>query len=953
MIYTEGSQNWDEREWRKRLKELTSERISKLQSSGSRPGTGAGSRRGHRNSLPSRSSRGGLRFEDGAQMRSTPSLHSRDGRFTPPAHTNTAPATSGDFQLSKKSTGHQRSVSESVPFATPRRQRTVEDRSNYTPSRLSYEATSSQIEVDPIPPPPPTHGVPVMAAYRNPQVQRHTGELDSGRERSSSESERQYRGSPNNETRNIQRDLMPNAPPAPVAAPPAFAHQPGAKPQTRPYHSPELRRANSRMSSTTLSQLAAASAATNNTTAVSDGIATAGAAAAWRSNNEQREGRYSEDQGQRGVIADTNKGMTTADHTSVNEGMVLADATHPRPNDQRPYSPFSEHSKQTNKLVISPVEGPAVPFHGYLSPATNTPRSVSPLSQSSTYSPSPTPLEISPSPNKLNASENTQRDFQSDPAASRMSAAGIAATFTHTEPERQDQLNRTSTNKSISRKPLPTLPNKSLPLSRSAYSDNGDERQDISRQGVTAPTDTSSSRHRQENDDSGRRPSFASSEYDSPSSPDYASTRKSTDTKRSAITVEKTRAGVLKTVGAVDPSEKDVIIGDVHYRPENSQYAVKSEIPNIDFGPTQLYDPASRNKPGVATPPLPATFTSVDNASSSPQYGVSGTHSRTSSGQGSDPYNRSPSRNLATPEGAQRSASRGSENESQRNIPWQPGMATGSNSPGSRQAITPEQFVQQRAAANRVTPVYAHNRNQSSTPPLTHRNSSGDWSGQTRPAPPLHEISVRPQSRGASLAMNTPTDYSTHLSAREQEHVARVTGSPLINIASNPKQAPPGTGLIGAIEAREREKKDMKEGLSGQLVQHAIAQRQQQAQGYQYGQPSPTPSMHIPGQFPQTPQTPYPGWAANQQQFIQSQQISQPQQYAPPGRQVYWNTAYHSPQQHNPSQYQQNVLYQQNAQNQQSPQKQQNPQYQQAPLQRNQPEQDQYNPYFPQSQARR
>ena len=139
----------------------------------------------------------------------------------------------------------------------------------------------------------------------------------------------------------------------------------------------------------------------------------------------------------------------------------------------------------------------------------------------------------------------------------------------------------------------------------------------------------------------------------------------------------------------------------------------------------------------------------------------------------------------------------------------------------------------------------------------------------------MKEMSPRPQSRTPSYGLNPSTDVTPHLSAREQEHVARVTGSPLINMAGNSKQAPPpGGGLIGAIEAREREKKDIKDGLSSQMVQHAIAQRQQ------HSLPSPSPQMHIPGQFPQTP-TPY-GAIGNQQQYFPNQQFipqQQQQQY--------------------------------------------------------------------------
>ncbi|KAJ2988753.1 hypothetical protein NUW58_g3815 [Xylaria curta] len=49
--------------------------------------------------------------------------------------------------------------------------------------------------------------------------------------------------------------------PEPVSQPPTFSHAPGDKPNNRPYHSPEMRRANSRLSINTLQQLAKADSA--------------------------------------------------------------------------------------------------------------------------------------------------------------------------------------------------------------------------------------------------------------------------------------------------------------------------------------------------------------------------------------------------------------------------------------------------------------------------------------------------------------------------------------------------------------------------------------------------------------------------------------------------------------------------------------------------------------------
>ena len=952
LIHTPGSHSWSEQEWRKRLKELTSERITKIQASGSRPGTRVGSRRGHRNSLPSRTE--ALRYDDGIS-RSTPSLHQDVAPIPPPHHTESAPPGNGPFQPPNNPLHHQRSVSDTSAFSTPRRQRTIgEGTANFTPSKLSYEATPSRILVDSPPPPPPAHGPPVMAAYRNPQVQRYAAEVDAGNERSSSESERRYRGSTEAETQNIQRDLLPNAPPAPVAAPPVFAHQPGAKPQTRPYHSPELRRANSRMSITTLSQLAAANGEADVTGATAGGVAAAGAAAAWRENAQQRDGRYSEDRAQ-GVIDDTSnmsKDGMTANHPAVNEGVVLANDTQPKPAEQRPYAFSSVNPQQPDFRATNPDSLPTSP-HGFLAPSATTPRSVSPLSQSSSCSPSPTPKENSPAPINRNFSRRTPQRYSPSPQAETIAQQTMEPSIVPqpfpSDQQRPDNLQRTSTNKSITRKPLPSPSNPSMPAVPAVNNSI------VPIEGGFAVANGNSSRLSSEGDVSVRPPSAGSSEYydGSNGSLDYASARQSIETKRSPVEVDKPRAGVLKTVGMINHAQKQVVVGDVHYRPDDAPPNISSEIPNVDFGPTQVYANVSRNASATSLKPAHGRALSADSGSPSQPSGTPREIPRGGYRQSHGSHNRVPSRNLSTPEpGHSRSASAGSNNSSPRTVAWQPGATIGGGSPGSRQSITPEQFVQQRAAASRVTPVYAHGRKSSGPSPGISRHSSGDWLSQIRPAPSVHELPVTPHSRNASAVMNNATDYSAHLSAREQEHVARVTGSPLINMASNPRQAPPGSGLIGAIEAREREKKEIKEGLSGQMVQHAIAQRQQQAQGYSYGQPSPspqiqgsplpTPQMHIPGQYPQTPLTSYGGFPNQQQQHAQAQAQAQAQQFSPqswtsPGRQVYWNTAYTAP----PHQ-------QQNLQHHKSPQ------YQQGPYQQTQYRQDtEYNPYFANSQGGR
>lgn len=130
------------------------------------------------------------------------------------------------------------------------------------------------------------------------------------------------------------------------------------------------------------------------------------------------------------------------------------------------------------------------------------------------------------------------------------------------------------------------------------------------------------------------------------------------------------------------------------------------------------------------------------------------------------------------------------------------------------------------------------------------RSSSADLLGQ------------RPSSQGASGALSGGAgDVSSHLSAREQEHLARVTGTPLISMAGNGRNSPGGgAGLVGAIAAREQERQQAKDGMRSQTLQNAINARQlqqedqyrqqQQLQQQQYMQSQMgSPSMGAPSVY--------------------------------------------------------------------------------------------------------
>ncbi|KAI4121375.1 MAG: hypothetical protein LQ338_006398 [Usnochroma carphineum] len=915
LINEPGSQSWSEKEWRSRLKELTASRQTMYQANGGRPRSRASSYRGHRNSLPSRS--GTLRFDDNASIKSAHSMRGEVPPMPPPHHIGAAAAGSEPPRLN----GHQRSASETTAFATPppkqRSQRYGQEAQNYTPSRLSQEQTrpyaqdgpqsftSSRVSLEqnqanghgePIPPMPPAHGVPVAAQVRNPQLQRYAAEQD-GQERYSSESERRTRTPTSTESQAIDQGLRPSSPPGPVAAPPAFAHEPGAKPQKRPALSAEMRRATSRMSISTLAQLADAGQLSPN-----GSIAAAGAAAAWNAEGQRRNGDTLEDHGHRGVIDTVTGRRTNADRYTNAEGMVLADAGR-----------ANSHSLSQRGLGL---------------PTTSTSRGVSPLSRSSGHLPMP---------------DNRQQHSALPPGVME---------------DRRPDMRRSSTGHSISRKPVPSsFPAREPPSVPLAEPPSPTERSSLEslRRHVVDVDALAQVRSNTMESNQSHLTSVEGSIYDddSTASPDYASTRHSVETKRSKPSMDRPRMGALKTVGTVQDEQ-----------PALPKPEVYPAIPSVDFGPTLAYDPRKSSRPGTSgtmTPQMNDNATPSDRFTPSPQpsprEGSPDAKQRSqsvlTSKVGNGPYERSPSRNLHSPDGHNRTPSTGSEADNPRTVAWQPAAV---GSPGSRQSITPEQFVQQRATASRATPIYAHGRKQPGAPsPSGSRHPSGEVPTQQhrRQSSFAKDLPPRPISRAASTMMNAPLgDVSAHLSAREQEHVARATGSPLINMAGTsprPGQGPSGGGLVGAIEAREKEKRDIREGVSSHMVQHAIAQRQQHNQAQQaqlqrqqsFPQPSPqvqmpgafpqTPQYQIPGAFPQTPQFPSTpgqgqqqyGWGQQQPQYGQQLPQQRPQQqWVSQAQALYWGTPQHgAPHQQRMQQYQQTnqQQYNQGQQQQQQP----------------------------------
>ncbi|EXJ54107.1 hypothetical protein A1O7_09444 [Cladophialophora yegresii CBS 114405] len=341
---------------------------------------------------------------------------------------------------------------------------------------------------------------------------------------------------------------------------------------------------------------------------------------------------------------------------------------------------------------------------------------------------------------------------------------------------------------------------------------------------------------------------YSASDYDRDrsSSPDYDSLP---DDHNPQIAARRTRTGVLKMVG--DPTLSTT---------PDAQNTNNHDIPVVDFGTTFTPTltpghsrPATASGIHVEEPlsdrPLTAPTTPLRR---SPQDG------RISPGvfMGSDEP-RSPLDKQSPRPSHSRSSS----------YAWRPGTSLARHD--SMGGLTAEEFVQQRAVAARVPHGYSPHRSVS--------YSKAEQSPENLPRK-RHSIMVRPSSRNSLLV-----DYTPHLSAREQEHIAKMTGGPLLQMNERSRTPDPSVGLIGAIEAREQEKRNIKGGVAGHMVQEAIAQRQaaernygtQQATIYsspidtrQSGQwSSPQASMYWSGAMPQQPQQYWPhhsGWQHQQ-----------------------------------------------------------------------------------------
>jgi hypothetical protein len=213
---------------------------------------------------------------------------------------------------------------------------------------------------------------------------------------------------------------------------------------------------------------------------------------------------------------------------------------------------------------------------------------------------------------------------------------------------------------------------------------------------------------------------------------------------------ERRRAGVLRTVGNAQET------------PYGASGNSNPAIPTVDFGPTYSLNPAQAPpSAGMGANPGPAQTRRGDR---SPGFMAPTT-------QG---HSRSPSRNVITPEGAHYR----SESGESRTLAWQPGMSAAGPNPHA--VLTPEEFVQQRAAA---VPLYAHHRqNSGNILPLGNRSSDHLAQGHSRHN--SADLLQRPSSRGASAALAHRPHYQQYSDPSMQQ-------PPNATASSSPLFAPP------------------------------------------------------------------------------------------------------------------------------------------------------------------
>ncbi|SPN96742.1 related to CAF120 CCR4 Associated Factor 120 kDa [Cephalotrichum gorgonifer] len=618
--------------------------------------------------------------------------------------------------------------------------------------------------------------------------------------------------------------------PEPVSQPPAFSHGPQSRPGAKAYHSSELRRANSRLSQSTLSHIAKAGGVP---LPAQDHPNQGGANDLFLANGGARQGDHPQPVP---VHPSTNPVGVPANHDGSREVLntpapfpaeyasppnrthPLAYRDAPQMHDGPPPRPSTDsRSTNSDSRLPGPGQNPQDPMQ---------------RSYAGSYRPNNPPSRGGP-PSERSQHSQRRGDMSPTTASSADSFGGhmidqavidrIRANEADDSPipdyYREDSMSSTSSNRYGG--PGAYHAQQSPPSDGRRMQGPGGGYQGGIR-----------NVHRQ---DSHR------SDADSTTSPDYASTHKSSE---AGSLVERPRAGVLKTVGGAESPGTRSLTSDF-------------DLPDVNFGPTIGHNPQPRGM--MASPPRNQQRPQVAQVNPRP----------------------------APPE--QGHAREDSSDTLRRSMMWQPGVASGSP---RGEGISVEDYVQQRAAAA-SSPMISHSRGSSnarSTTPtqaMARRRSQDLLTKRHSRDSSVDLLQQRPGSRGANAALDTANvgGISSHLSAREQEQVARATGAPLLNMGGGGKPQQ-GLGLVGAIENREKEKQQVKAGYSSQTVQNAIEQRERQ--GYQQQMRQQQYQLQQQQQFQQQfqQQQPPAGYHPNMQQGQMRPPPPQGQMRPPPQGQM-------------------------------------------------------------------
>ncbi|KAK5655014.1 hypothetical protein OQA88_6773 [Cercophora sp. LCS_1] len=738
LILTEGSMSWSERDWRKKLKEITGQRMAAVEEGGAQTHSRSGSSSSKRLSF-------GPQNPVGARPRVG---------FTDESASNRS---SRSLSLSRPGLRM-----DSAP-PDPNRERAPSATANHS----RHTRNSSDTQLGDIPPSlgfegPGASPLPLRTQDR---VKGFASDLASTPERLSSEDE-----SPGSQGQQVDRlgEMRHLETPEPVNAPPGFSHGPGSRPQQAAQHSPDLRRQNNRLSNATLSQLATANGLNP------EAFAHASAE------------RQADDWRMRSPPAQTDpRGPAVQQYASANLGMNAnfngsrealtspASTGSSRPSPRYPPPDMGLSSKRSN----SPLPGPNTPGGGPSHMRPGPQMGPPPHSGGRGTPPVMSPRGPPPDGRGFPGARDPRMGPPGPPGGYPPYQGGPPSGGRRTPPPNQGMPRSPhvqGASPPINRKPLPARTT-SLQSSES----DGHSQQRPFNAGGPPPVPPHGT-HRQ-NGDAGYFDDASST-----ASPDYASTRPSTDTQVS-VDRDRPRAGVLKTTGTESAA------------PGSRENSTEYSIPDVNFGPTINYG-ASK-----VTSPM---------------------------NQPAQPYTPSSGRKSPGPGPALSHFRQESNDTIRRSVAWQPGAAA-VGTLSAENALSPEQFVHQRAVVAN-SPLHPHQRNPSSNT-LTDYKTGPPTSPQKRPGSRGGNHSRhnsgdllqngRPLSQGTAAALSGG-EVSSYLSAREQEHVARVTGSPLIAFSGNKNAGQQASGgLVGAIQARDREKAQMMAGIGGQAVAQAIDQR--------------------------------------------------------------------------------------------------------------------------------